>query len=275
MDVVYKNSSYNLDFQGPSLQCLPAGPNVTRLVDDFANMLSTNKSTSDFDRNTTLVPTYLGIPTSMEYIYGGLNHTFNQCVIENDDCDSLFLNTSYFRLDEETWRCSMRLTNFSVTFRALEDQQTIDSNYSYSWLANGTEQNITNAFSFRPVTWSLMDLLRGAVGIDADLSASVCGCQSKNDYSCHCSGWKAQGNIGLFDTNINDSAAGGLLTAALNKTLSRIRSEHEDIWNQEFSASFSLNTEEQSLTRGLSLGALIEELSRNVTLSVFSKKEFW
>jgi hypothetical protein len=292
METIYPNSSYTLNFQAPSLQCQSVPSNVDGYPDRFVSQLAANLSYVHLASHKTIssiityseygaetfYPVFTALSGTMGHPPGSHGITtsgnyFGDCVlgdwtvmgcnfwttassIARDPLPALFL-----QLLNQTWSCSAMVTNFSVPFQTADSKQSMDPGYSYqvvqdwhSWRPSKIDMLEGVYFSGLWIIQAVVDSLLGRIGLLAqDPGALV--------------------ELKVFgEAAIRDSAANGLVTAALNKTIEEIATKMGKIHGN--SISIYQSADEEALTRGLSLGALVEELSRNVTLSLFSKKQF-
>lgn len=291
MEAIYPNSSYVSNFQGPSLQCRSAARNETRYPDMFVQQLARNLSyvygTPEMVIwNDTMshagyqaynvTPVFVALSGSMGYMED-IPDYFESCVLTvttSDACNFWFANTSrkkplpalFLLLQDQTWSCSIQVTNFSTKFQSTESEQSIDPEYSYEWVADwhtwrpDNDSIITGDFySGFWITQALIDSVIGIVGVEAD---------KRDDFII-------TNLIQFGEARIKYNSAYSLISHALNETNSRILAEAGVPYYADGSTSMNWSPEEETLTRNLSLGSLVEEYSRNLTLSLFSQSRFW
>lgn len=296
MDVIYPNSSYMLRFQGPSLQCRPAALDETGHPDMFIQQLARNLSyvtprisTANEATNIyqnyqgyNVTPVFAALSGTMGYTKGShgitvANDYFEDCVLDattSGVCNfwtaNVFLTKEplpalFLLLRDQTWSCSIQVTNFSSTFQSTESEQSIDPEYSYTWVADwhtwrpNSNIVIGDFYAGFWITQALIDSLLGIIGVAV----------YKEFDSVYTN------LIQFGEARIRYNAAYGLISHALNETNSHFVAGAGVPYDADHSTSMSRSPEEEALTRNLSLGSLIEEYSRNLTLSLFGQQQFW
>ncbi|KAF4947196.1 hypothetical protein FSARC_14015 [Fusarium sarcochroum] len=268
MAAVAPNASYTMEFQGPSLKCDKAHGFMLKFIDkihEAANSdISSNVGGDTIYFSITAYPSF----PYMDYTGDGssdasklpkwnFSKMAEDCLRGPGSCAYApwpNVQPSYFpllvRLNDDSLVCSLQNTTYNVNFRSTETTQTIEQPYHFKWTqpVNFTAQDDPSGMaSFTKAAQALANLLNGVIGKQTSIGGGYQDVQHINLMS--------QG------TSIMQTALIGALNTSAEIKLSV--------------GIPPLPQEDQALARGKSLGSLIEELSRNQTLSLFSSSRFW
>jgi hypothetical protein len=238
-------SSYSVYFSAPTFSCENAPDNVTTVIDQVANY--TKPVTGDRE-----ISFLAFTPQGEMLVDSGSNYNeypqfVDSCVSSTAGVDGRFffcygivaleMNATesslyiWVKSDDNYYSCELKETHFNVTFNTTGDIQTVNHPYSFEY----TGQDLKPGYYVHGQ--AMTNLLSGAV-------------------------W------GMFDgqVSVRTRITQSSLYAALKTNGQNFSSAgiHEGIPEASISAA------EKALTRGLTMGQLIEELSRNLTLSLFS-----
>ncbi|KAF4631466.1 hypothetical protein G7Y89_g6667 [Cudoniella acicularis] len=254
MPAFVPNSSYSLTLYGPSLRCrTPKTQNVTDVInqmfDEAGHLIfqPTNEKvfTSKYigfnptiwmaNASWTRSHSDFGVPYNLtNYVNYCLTNTSMSSDPELGDLCTSGDDFLWFRANNAQYICTIHNTSFDVTFTTLGDRQRIDQHYHWAW-----EESMASleAQLFGAVMTPISDLVIGAVG----LITQSCDSDPK------CGGSHARIRRVIMTNTIASSA--------IPETLN-VYSANSSNANAPFS--------------NMSTAELIEDLSRNMTLSLFS-----
>jgi hypothetical protein len=249
------NSTYVLNFNGPSLKCEEPKPQMIGLISQIVEAVG-----EKVRGNAGGVSVYTAFTPA---IYGYGNYTGNNtdfasfaedCILGGSTCSfqpgsltAAYANgtTNFGRSDplvmslDKNYTCALKNTSYSVMFRSSTEQTTLEL-ISFDW------QDVDPSF----------DVTYGAIGmaIAKVLTGTYYFSASRDG------GRQATTMIflGSARTSIGATAMMGLVNEVLNP---RLNGQSNYI---------KLPPSDLALTRNKTLGELVEEFSRNVTLSLFS-----
>lgn len=296
MDVVYANSSYTMDFQGPSLKCGPAAPNETEFIDKYW-VLVDPRADSIGSNNFTWIPVFMGFSPNKDLEMNATRFV-STCVIGSSmftaaDCTALYslaawlLPALFLRLRDERWSCSLQVTQFSANFHASDTQQTIGNSHSFKWLADWRDtaievgknirEDVTIPFSPEGVEFSdpMADTRKVLESHVAITQAAINTFRAMIGVEVASNQMQAAAYVKSFNARITESAIDGLVWSSLNKTIWFLSNDFVDVNGNLSYNTVELSAEDIALAQTRSLGSVIEEFSRNMTLSLFSRREFW
>lgn len=269
MNAVVPNSSYAISYRGPSLKC---GPASTQKIDDrlspaaaigYLVNATSFKLGGQFDGSlgSQGFPIYLAVtPDRSRAVLTSEHEDPNiklwtqiaaDCVVGVRPCTILqnrvYKDVLWVRQGNDSITCALHETNYHLSFETTGNTRRITA---MEYELQGQIEN--SSTPYLPVAQSVVNLLTGTLGL---ITGTDVGCQ----VNCH--------NITSmvsYRTRIWSTA----LIGALNLT------EGVPFWIDPLSPIPDIPPEDRALTRGLTLSPLIEELSRNVTLSLFSDPRF-
>lgn len=267
------SATYALNFSAPSMQCVAAPPNVTAQIQKIyrgtgslsngtlsSPIISLHGQYIAFTPQVDMLMPYSIRPEYTDYDYTDF---VNSCILPSGsvdkaaggtylNCDGMtdFISTDEFKKgglpprvsfatadvwvyvkgSDNYWNCSVRDTQFGITFNITGNVQTIDQSYTFKY----TGQSLNNSHYVYGQIMS--DWLTGAV-----------------------IGWAGQ--LVSYRTSITRTSLYGSL---------RTYSGPLDDPAEGYISDSAIPDHDRALTRGLNMGQLIEELSRNLTLSYFS-----
>jgi hypothetical protein len=148
------------------------------------------------------------------------------------------------RVGNESITCSVHDTRFDLEFHAVGNTQTI-TDIQFEWLA---KSNVEYGSIYRAISQALATILNGAIG------AQMAGPVAQSGDS---------GKSGLITrrTRVMSTSLIGLVTTAFS--------------GQWGTALKDIPRADQDLAANRTLAEMIEELSRNQTLSFFSSERLW
>lgn len=242
-----------MEFNGPSLKCEEPNLDLRGALDQVAELVS---------RHFNGRAAYTAFTPAFRSYYNGSHVTFEtfvqNCVSGGAACYFEPGNLSYIhtngngdvarsdplvmKLDEMYYTCALKNTSYSVRFRSSTEQTSLEL-LSSKWEDMDPSHDIT----YGSIGMSIAKILTGTHYLSADKGGSY-----------H---WKAQALARSARTSIGATALFGLLDDALS--------------HPEASRYNRLPAADIGLTKNKTLGELVEELSRNVTLSLFSSTRLW
>lgn len=160
----------------------------------------------------------------------------------NGNGDGACSDPLVMKLDEVYYTCALMTTSYSVRFRSSTEQTSLEL-LSSKWEDIDPSHDIT----YGSIGMSIAKILTGAYYLSADIGGSY--------------NWKAKALARSARTSIRTTALFGLLDDALSQP--------------EASRYNRLPAADIALTKNKTLGELVEGLSRNVTLSLFSSSRVW
>lgn len=244
MPAIGLNMTYDHEFRGPSLKC--GNATGTRLK----NMTDIWNATERMISGTAAGQLQYLAYTLSEDISGSAYSTnatdfVRQCVMEGDHgrCDAgyYFSPVISAKMSEDSTVCFMYDTTFSVRFSAFGSTQVI-TNYTFD------HHEKSDHSSWRALSRAIPTILNGAIGVS--MSGPV-GQQADN----------GQSSLVTIRTRIMETALIGLVSTAFNGQ-----------WGNQIK---DIDPEDKLLARNRTLAQMIEELSRNQTLSLFSSDRLW
>lgn len=255
------NSTYVLDFNGPSLRCEEPNSKLHGLIDEVVkavvdNIAGNAGGDSLFTAFTpAILPYYNFTDNSTNF------HSFaNDCILGGSTCafapgnvTTMFpiSGTDNFgrsdplivSLNQTQYTCALKNTSYSVRFRSSTQQTTLEL-ISYKLEDTNPSSDITYA----SIGMAIAKILTGTYYLLAT----------------HEGGYRSVTMISLNSarTSIGSTSLMGIVNAVLDPRT----------YGQ--SNYIKLPSADLALTRNKTLGELVEELSRNVTLSLFSSTRF-
>ncbi|KAL8665075.1 MAG: hypothetical protein Q9168_007777 [Polycauliona sp. 1 TL-2023] len=287
-DMPIPNSSFNVDFLGPSLQCrtpdqvlepLDGPMKVSDMIWHIYNATAFRLGKEPRTRWKTLntsgaagAAVYIATSPSDLWTPGpmGTSKMFEQvvqeCVVGAGSCeimgDGTYMDALWIQHQDELIACALHETKYHVGFRLVG---TTPKMILQGHEPLGTIRDPLR--SYLSLTQSLVDLLTGVIGFQS----TEADCFNLNE--------EVQGRP-LYDMNASCATESSFLTirtkiwstllvGALNLTYSaNLPGSYNDMFTR------SISPEDRALARNLNLGPLIEELSRNLTLNLFSNPHF-
>ncbi|KAF4635830.1 hypothetical protein G7Y89_g2260 [Cudoniella acicularis] len=240
-------ANYSLHFYAPSLSCPSAPANITTVINQVANY------TSAILGNRTI--SFLAFtPQDEMRIDSGINYNLyesfvNSCIGATSSVDG---SQFYCNGMVEAWLDDSGSSPY-IWVKSDADYYSCelkDTSFNITFNATGNIQTINHPYDFQ-----------------------ITGLPLKNGYYVHgqvLSNWLSGVVWGMFEgmASTRTRLLQTSLYAAL-KTNGQIESNASGI------AEAAIPAAEKALTRGLTMGQLIEELSRNLTLSYFSSDRTW
>jgi hypothetical protein len=247
------NSTYVVNFNGPSLKCEEPSPEMIGIIDYVVHTVGMSVSPGGFGGG----PVYTAFTPAFSSF---VNHTRNStnfrsfvdaCVVGADACSfepgnltaHYASGTKIFgRLDplvislDKNYTCALKNTSYSVMFRSSTEQTTLDL-ISFDW------NDVDPSF----------DITYGAIGMA--VAQVLTGTYYRQRFIV------GDDNVFLMSsirTSIGATAMMGLVNEVSNTRLNGA------------TASIKQQSADLALTRNKTMGELVEEFSRNLTLSLFS-----
>ncbi|KAL9031142.1 MAG: hypothetical protein Q9180_006834 [Flavoplaca navasiana] len=257
------NASYEVEFRGPSILCgTPSedGPmNVPELIESIHNATSYQLESKEGPGEVVYMA------ASPTFMSGSPESFVQDCVVGTGRCnilgDGLNPDILWVRHQKEDIVCGLHETKYYVGFYSTH------STPHMILLDHMPLDRIADpVLSYRSATQSLVNLLTGAIGIwsaeeDCDLNMEFYEEEPiDKEYIC--------GNMTRF-TSARTRIWSTFLVGALNLTKSTKTQKND---RNRLSPLISL--EDKALTGNMSLGPLIEELSRKLTVNLFSEAHF-
>ncbi|PHH88918.1 hypothetical protein CDD83_6880 [Cordyceps sp. RAO-2017] len=276
---VASNASYTIRFYGPSLKCDPATGLTRQFIDNVANSVPRFLNTA-VGASMTIFPIYLVFaPAFVPLANSGdarfppnppnltvWNYTalVERCIfgVSKSMCiESWPLLPPYIsfpfllRAQEERLACSIQNTSYVVTFRSDGDHQTTLHPSTFQWegrvdLLYPEYDGHSTRTNYSLMAEALTSLLSGIVVKYRD-----------------------GGDISFSLLNLQTQVMETALIGALN--ISQAISANWGPKDQDAYWSSRIAEQDRALARNMTLGPLVEELSRNVTLGLFSDSRFW
>lgn len=252
MPAAVPNTTYKQEFHGPSLKCDAATghylQNITNIYTTGQKLLGKIKYLSftlpEYDRSQH-------IQSPWNRVDGAHNATtyITQCVTDSKPCNSYREGPALMaNLSGESIVCFMRNTTFKAHFAALGDTQTITS-YTFDW-SNRVTDPVSTA-----VSGALSAILNGVISVEE--FATAVGKRSNNVTGAQ---------LATYRTRIMETALIGLIPTDHRPTATGLEVE---------SSVAGLPQEDKLLAQNRTLADMIEELSRNQTLSLLSSRRLW
>ncbi|KAL8679784.1 MAG: hypothetical protein Q9186_003949 [Xanthomendoza sp. 1 TL-2023] len=272
IDTPIPNSSYYMEFVGPSLRCEP--PNATKISIPIGELSVYGKALGV--ETGYGAPTYMAVSplefslvdpeSSVQALWGAF---VEGCVMGTRRCD--IMQDMYYRDALWVWQrngniaCSLYETNYRLRFQSTGTVQKI--RVENSQLVRPVPDDALD--SYVSIIQSLVNMLTGTLG--PWTSSHVC------DYTKSSSIWdkftssESKKNctiISSFRTRIWATILIGAIDMEGETGLKMPLKFSPHNAHTVFSA------EDKILTRNKTLGSLIEELSRNLTINLFSNRQF-
>ncbi|KAJ8108152.1 hypothetical protein OPT61_g8373 [Boeremia exigua] len=238
MRAIAPNTTYRHEFLGPSLKCEPA------TGDRLKNMSAIWDETQAAIAGPNKKLMYLAYAGGTEF-YNATEFA-SYCVKTNNvyRCDSESSLVFSARVGDESITCTVRNTRFDLEFRAVGSTQTI-TDLQVEWLA---ESDVERGPIYRATSRALATILNGAIG-------------AWGSYPATHSGDSGKASLVTYQTRVMSSAIIGLVSTAFSGPW--------EILLQEISDA------DRQLAANKTLAQMLEELSRNQTLSLFSSDRLW
>ena len=291
--IFFANASYTSEFLGPSLRCqAPSNATIQKIDAAFDAVAGNNSDVANavyagfspytpaweiwpFDENDS--PVYN--PTNWsDFVQACLTGQGGLCpfttpAISGRPCDATsgrcdIVDTSnalWIRLGSTHLACSIELTNYTVNFDA---SNPITSLRNYNFAQHGSFfADSQEAVGFISLTQSLLNVFQGSTYY----SISLCALEELEEDKCS--------TTIMYETaitTIESTALGGLVLMEAGKQFHKIWSTvnvHGQFEQPDAGPPF-VDPFQVVLSRNLSLAALIEEASRNLTLSLFSDSQY-
>lgn len=257
------NTSYTLQFDGPSLKCDNATGFMLKFIDiiqgEAVNVVGGSSGGQAIYLSLTADSSYLEL-TSPETDYHNLSawnfsKMNEECLQGRGACpyqphpeghpSSYPLLVS---LHDEKLVCSLQNTTYNIRFSSSDTTQIISVTHPYSFKWRGTANISSSDTAYVAAAQAVANLLNGAISQQRDGGST----QQNSDSTT---------NLTTIGTSIMQT----LLIGTINPS-------NDDGWGEDLP---QFPEEDHALARGLPIGRLIEELSRNQTLSLFSSRRFW
>ncbi|KAL2074611.1 hypothetical protein VTL71DRAFT_8389 [Oculimacula yallundae] len=251
------NSTWTMKFHGPSLKCETANSNLTGIIDLVIEAIRTQ-----IEGNVKRTSVYTAFTTSFPELYGTGDYNFtkfvNRCILGGDVCNfepgnfTMYQNGSHamqarsvplvMRLDKD-YTCALRNTTYLVRFRSSTEQTTLEP-ISFEL----DDSDPSNDLTYAAIGMSVAKILTGTYHLSTSQGGKF---QPAETY--------------LFSarTSIGSTAIMGVV---------------DDYLDPNYSGDLNyikMPSEDLALTKNMTLGDMVEELSRNITLSLFSSPRFW
>ncbi|KAF2831478.1 hypothetical protein CC86DRAFT_452521 [Ophiobolus disseminans] len=238
MPAIAPNTTYNHTFQGPSLKCVPAtGPRL----DNMTAIWNATETRLNGTLGGQLM--YLAYTLTESQSFINVSSFVSDCIIA-DAYTSCPMSGSVIsaRIGNESLECSVKSTNFDVEFHAIGNTQTITKiRYPRSGEFKGESSGA--------MSQALATILTGAIGVQM---------KSKSTDE---SGFAS---LVTWRTRVMSTALIGLVSTAFSERRGRLVGKIKDIPDAD-----------RQLAGNRTLAKMIEELSRNQTLSLFSDRRMW
>ncbi|KAL6399697.1 hypothetical protein AUP68_17103 [Ilyonectria robusta] len=257
------NTSYTLQFDGPSLKCDNATGFMLKFLDiiqgEAVSVVGGSAGGQAIYLSLTADSSYLEL-TSTDTDYHNLSawnfsKMNEECLQGRGACPyqpqpeghpgSYPLLVS---LHDERLVCSLQNTTYNIRFGSSGTTQVISVTHPYSFKWRGTANITSSDTAYVAAAQAVANLLNGAIS------------KQRSGGSSH------QYTVTSTDLKtIGTSIMQTLLIGTINPS-------NDDGWGEDLP---QFPVEDRGLARGLPIGRLIEELSRNQTLSLFSSRRFW
>ncbi|CAO2650021.1 Nn.00g013130.m01.CDS01 [Neocucurbitaria sp. VM-36] len=300
VDAYIPNATYTLDFVGPSLQCGTPSDDVLRNIDtvfDTVNNKTGSQPNAVYVAFSPFTPvTYSGRAWPLDdpgqssdnpddwkdFVDLCLTSSNRVCSFieptlygRPDDSTAGWgetidtTNALWLRLGDERLACSIQKTQYSVDFDA---RNSLTALKSYSFIHQGTfEANSNETAGFIVATQPLLNILSGATWY----SARWCSTAEMQMSKC-----TTDISYRTSRTAIHETA----LTAMIYTKANEIFQKLWDIGSKAYAGAGQV-VDSQSpppavddldlrLSRNLTIGTIIEEMSRNMTLSYFTDARY-
>lgn len=301
VDAFIANSTYTLELVGPSLQCGAPSEDIVRNIDAVFEGTSaklkadngTEQQTSIYVAFTPFAPvTYSGRVWPLDDVGQVASNSsdwsdfIDLCILNSRPTCSLISptmfgipdestmgygktidtsNALWLRLNDERLRCSVHKTRFTLEFDARHPVTALKS-YT-STVEDVFESDTSEHAGFIVAMQPLLDILTGATYLNprwcSKASMQMTKCTSDLSYA-------------ISQTEIHDTALTALVYEKAGLTYQKVLDialEDGTIMPPN-SLAPSVDPLDVIFARNLSLGAMIEEMSRNLTLSFFSDPRY-
>jgi hypothetical protein len=224
MDAVHPNSTYDLSFKGPGLNCHNATDNTT--------ISAIDAGAQD---------------------YSSVGEVIYMAKSAPDDTP----NTLWFKFRDERLVCVLQNNTYRIHTLSADSTTVILHSPSNIWDKldyNDTGFPLDNYNAYMEI---LTRLFNGAISM----------------YSSPPSGWSASsGNSGIQSngTSVSDTALESLIVDAAQDALAQTPSG-----DMPQGLVVTVSAADRALVRNLTFELLVEELSYNITLSLFSDRRYW
>ncbi|KAL8880440.1 MAG: hypothetical protein Q9192_008018 [Flavoplaca navasiana] len=266
------NASYLVEFLGPSVQCrTPSEDETTGVWETIESIHNATSNQLGRQSGVTWGPIkgpgeVVYMATAPKSLSNDSFETFVQdCVIGSGRCDILsderYKDVLWIRHQKEDIVCDLHQTKYNVGFYS-----TRTTPHMVLWNHKILDRIADPLLSYRSITQSLVNLLTGAIGFWS--TENDCEDDQVLNKKKPTGKDKVCGNVTIF-TSARTKIWSTLLVGALN--LTKTRETPETYWDR---LTPSISSEDRAVTRNLSLGPLIEELSRKLTLNLFSDAYF-
>ncbi|ATY67313.1 hypothetical protein A9K55_000361 [Cordyceps militaris] len=238
------NSSWTVHFTGPSLQCQEPPPGLLEILDAVVNATQTH-----INKYSKMRLVYTAFTPDLRWFSlfgakGGADDFARDCVLGGAVCSDDPRGRSrplVMRLREKSYACLLRNTSYSARFHSSLLQTTVEL-IAHKWQDMDTSYDPT----YGVVGKAIAKMLTGAYYFSLELKGG---------------GKDVIMRLGSARTSIDSTALMGALEDRVN--------------NAYYKEIFKTSPKDAALTRNSSLGDLVEELSRNITLSLFSSTRLW
>ncbi|KAJ9629864.1 hypothetical protein H2203_002246 [Taxawa tesnikishii (nom. ined.)] len=255
MRPVHSNSAYDLTFQGPSLYCQTADNATTASIDEGFGVLATRVTPNDY------VPIYVAFSPGTDTVDGddgttyvaNASQTVADCILGSDPLCAYTSkagdNPIFLRLGKERLFCSLQDTTFNAHFSASGNNQYVTET-NYTWIGPAASGSYTS------YAQALVNILNGGISGGNPLPGNAAHANDSNVFM-------------TLKTRIMETALVSLVVDAMTDTLSR-QQYADQLWDIP-----TITEADRALAQNKSLATLVEEMSRNVTLSLFSDNQYW
>ncbi|KAF3015023.1 hypothetical protein E8E14_009293 [Neopestalotiopsis sp. 37M] len=266
LDSSSPNATYDSEFLGPLITCESLNSSEFKIMDNIVNQTSSWYMSLIGSSNACNVE-YLLFRPSEHFMDGAGNPneafdyaSFISAIVSTTPSDAgeavgPQLDTFWAHTDQGSWSCRTWNATFRGTFRTRMKTQEITveksnttlsplGDYSQSW------SDPHSRIAYEMIVHLIFDLLEGAIIHDLrpDPNPQVNAVPT------------------VFKTDIFKTG----MIGALNLTWAQLTGAAKPVTGKPI-----ITEEDKALSQGMHLGDLIEQLSRNVTLSFFSEKQFW
>ncbi|XP_014560764.1 hypothetical protein COCVIDRAFT_23142 [Bipolaris victoriae FI3] len=244
LQAIAANTTYHHEFLGPSLKCEPATGQRLEDVNNIWNTTFERLQASAGGQVMYLAYTRQDTSTSSPLL--NLQDFVDECVLSDrpgPSCGESYDPAISVRVGDESISCTLYDTHFDLDFRAVGNTQTL-AELHFEWLQKSDWGN----GSFKAISRALATILNGAIG------AWASGPQAHQDDS-------GSSGLSTYQTRVMSTALIGFVSTAFSAGVGRLLHD--------------LPQEDRDLAANRTLGGMIEELSRNQTLSLFSSNRLW
>jgi hypothetical protein len=250
------NASYVQGFVAPSMVCETATGNDLEILNmvwtTIFNMTTGTSSRGNYISFVAYAPYVLKFMGTTSTGLPDYSRFASSCIFGNADCAAgLASNWSgimHIRNGDDSLSCKMYNTKFSPNFITSGDTQTPLQPVPYELLGPADDETAV------AMAQGLVDILSGIIGVRTFGSEE----NGSNAPNLTTSFWKRK-------TRVMQTALIGAISTSTTNDLGYLNSPQPP----------SVPDDDRALARNLSIGALVEELSRNQTLSLFSSKRLW